>query len=159
MRDMKDENISYIIHKYSRNITMMAFAYTKNIADAEDITQEVFIEFFKRDITFRDEEHLKAWLLRVTINKSKNLLKSFWMSKRTDFPIEGEYMSEQDIDLINAVLSLDPKFRIPIHLYYYEGYSIQEIAQILNEKYTTIGTRLQRGREKLKDILGSDYHE
>jgi RNA polymerase sigma-70 factor (ECF subfamily) len=68
-------------------------------------------------------------------------------------------MSEQDIDLINAVLSLDPKFRIPIHLYYYEGYSIQEIAQILNEKYTTIGTRLQRGREKLKDILGSDYHE
>lgn len=89
---------------------------------------------------------------------SKNLVKSHWFSRRTEFPAEHGYMTERDVDLIKAVLSLDKKYRIPIHLFYYEGYSIQEVADIMNEKSTTIGTRLERGRHKLKEILGSDYY-
>lgn len=158
MNDIKCTNVSDIVQRYGKNIMMLAFTYTKNTADAEDIAQEVFIELMKTNIQFESEEHLRAWLVRVAINKSKNLLKSHWFSRRTKFPAEQGYMSEQDVDLINAVLSLDKKYRIPIHLFYYEGYSIQEIADIMNEKSTTIGTRLERGRGKLKEILGSDYY-
>ena len=67
-------------------------------------------------------------------------------------------MAETDLDLIQAVISLDKKYRLPIHLFYYEGYSIREIAELLHEKETTIGTRLERGRKKLKEILGGDYY-
>lgn len=84
--------------------------------------------------------------------------KSFWISHRSDFPTENISIHEKDYDLILSVLELEPKYRIPIHLFYYEGYSIKEISAILHEKEATIGTRLDRARKKLKDKLGSDYY-
>ena len=147
-----DYNISDIVNKYSRHVAMLSYTYTKNIADAEDIAQDVFLQLIKSNKEFENEEHLRAWLFRIAINKSKNLLKSFWISHRSDFPIEKDY------DLILSVLELEPKYRIPIHLFYYEGYSIKEISAILHEKEATIGTRLDRARKKLKDKLGSDYY-
>lgn len=150
--------IAEVVHKYHKNILILAFTYTKNIQDAEDIAQDVFLELWKRQPDFESEEHRKAWLLRVTVNKSKNLLKSFWKRNRGHFVTESGAMAETDLDLIQAVISLDKKYRLPIHLFYYEGYSIREIAELLHEKETTIGTRLERGRKKLKEMLGGDYY-
>lgn len=150
--------IAEVVHKYHKNILILAFTYTKNVQDAEDIAQDVFLELWKRQPDFESEEHRKAWLLRVTVNKSKNLMKSFWKRNRGDFVTESGAMAETDLDLIQAVISLDKKYRLPIHLFYYEGYSIREIAELLHEKETTIGTRLERGRKKLKEMLGGDYY-
>lgn len=151
-------NIENIVQKYCRNIAMLALTYTKNIADAEDIAQEVFLQLVKSRPAFESEEHLRAWLFRIAINKSKNHLKSFWISRRSDFPQERSDIPEKDYDLIQAVLRLEPKYRIPIHLFYFEGYSIREISAILKEKESTIGTRLNRGRKKLKDQLERGYY-
>ena len=153
-----DYNISDIVNKYSRHVAMLSYTYTKNIADAEDIAQDVFLQLVKSNKEFENEEHLRAWLFRIAINKSKNHLKSFWISHRSDFPTENTSIHEKDYDLIRSVLELEPKYRIPIHLFYYEGYSIKEISAILHEKESTIGTRLDRARKKLKDKLGSDYY-
>ena len=116
-----DYNISDIVNKYSRHVAMLSYTYTKNIADAEDIAQDVFLQLIKSNKKFENEEHLRAWLFR-------------------------------------SFLELEPKYRIPIHLFYYEGYSIKEISAILHEKEATIGTRLDRARKKLKDKLESDYY-
>ena len=86
-------DIAHIVQKYCRNITMLAFTYTKNTADAEDIAQEAFVQLVKSKYDFESEEHLRAWLFRVTINKSKNHLKSFWIRNRGDFPKDTSFVS------------------------------------------------------------------
>ena len=144
-----DYNISDIVNKYSRHVAMLSYTYTKNIADAEDIAQDVFLQLIKSNKKFENEEHLRAWLFRIAINKSKNHLKSFWISHRSDFPTENTSIHEKDYDLIRSVLELEPKYRIPIHLFYYEGYSIKEISKILKISESATKKRLQRAREKL----------
>ena len=105
---------------------------------------------------FLTEEHLKAWLIRVTINKSKNYVKSSWFSKRNEMPENLSYMPKEYNEVLEAVFQLKEKYRLPIHLFYYEGYSIQEIAEIMKIPSATVGTRLKRGREKLRILLGSE---
>ncbi len=149
-----NEFIKDTVHRYSITVLKVAFSYLKNTADSEDIVQEVFFAFMKKQSGFESEEHLKAWLIRVTINKCKNYLKSGWFRSINPIPDNLTYMPKEDNELLSAVLSLDVKYRIPIHLYYYENYSINEIAAILKARPATIGTRLARGRKILKDMIG-----
>jgi RNA polymerase sigma-70 factor (ECF subfamily) len=142
------------VHKYSQTVVKAAFSYLKNTADAEDITQEVFLSLMQNQPEFKNEEHLKAWLIRVAINKCKNHLKSGWFRSNNPIPENISYLPNEQSELLSTVLSLEVKYRLPIHLFYYEEYSIKEIAEILEEKEATIGTRLARGRKKLKDIIG-----
>lgn len=155
----KDKFINQAINMYSKNCVKVAFSYLKNISEAEDITQEVFLILFKSDKKFNNEQHLKAWLIRVTINKCKNYLKSSWFKNRKELPENLSYMLREESELMQVVLSLNSKYRVPIHLYYYEGYSIKEIAEILEEPVATIGTRLARGRKKLKILIGGSNYE
>ncbi len=141
------------VREYSRTVLKIAFSYTKNVSDAEDIAQEVFLALLREKKPFSTEEHLKSWLIRVTINKCKNYVNSGWFSKRGEMPDDLSYLAKEDSDVLTAVLSLNIKYRIPIHLFYYEDYSIREIAKILKIPEATVGTRLRRGREKLKDLL------
>ena len=141
------------VYKYSESILKVSFAYVKNTSDAEDIAQDVFLALFLSDKEFESEEHLKAWLIRTAINKSKNHLKRAWNSKRTEFPAQTAATAPEDTEVLSAVLSLEEKYRIPLHLFYYEGYSIKEIAGLLHKKPSTVGSCLARGREKLKKIL------
>lgn len=146
------------VEKYSRTVLKIAFTYTKNVPDAEDIAQDVFLALFREKKDFRSEEHLKAWLIRVAVNKSKNHVKSSWFVKRKEMPEDLSYLPKEYNDILQAVLSLDEKYRLPIHLFYYEGYSIREISQILKMPSATVGTRLKRGREQLKDLLGKENY-
>lgn len=155
----RNDMVERAVKDYTKTVVSISFTYTKNSCDAEDITQEVFLTLLKEEKEFESDEHLKAWLLRITINRCKNFLRSSWITKRTCMPDDLSYMPKNEQDLINIVLSLDKRYRIPIHLFYYEGYSIKEIAEILGEKSSTIGSRLERGRKKLKILLGGDKDE
>lgn len=141
---------------YARTVAKTAYTYTKNISDAEDISQEVFIALYSRTEGFESEAHLKAWLLRVTINKCKDHLKSAWVSRRSEFEDNDVQAQQQEHVLLDALMTLPEKYKLPLHLHYYEGYSINEIADIIGEKPATVGTRLARGRQKLKELIGGD---
>jgi RNA polymerase sigma-70 factor (ECF subfamily) len=150
--------IENAVTEYTQMVLNIAYTYTKNTYDAEDIAQEVFLALYRNMWKISSKEYMKAWLIRVTINKSKNYMKTAWIRKRSDMPdIQDKTPQSETSDLLNAVLSLDEKYKIPIYLMYYEGYSIKEISQILKTKPATIGTRLKRGREILKNKLGDDY--
>ena len=146
----RKERIRHLVDRYSRSLHRLAFAYLRNTADAEDVAQEVFLQYLKAAPEFQDGEHEKAWLIRVTVNRCKNELKSGWWRLRRPLPDDLSYMAEEESDLLRSVLALDEKYRLPIHLHYYEGYAIKEIAGILGEKPATVGTRLARGRELLR---------
>jgi RNA polymerase sigma-70 factor (ECF subfamily) len=148
-----NEYIEYVLDRYSSMLIKLAFTYLKNIADAEDIVQEVFVNLIKREFGFESVEHEKAWLLRVTINKCKNHLNSAWIKKKVPLDEELSYLKEEDSEVLEYVLELPHKYRCVIHLYYYENYSINEIAALLKKKPATIGTWLARGRNLLKSSL------
>jgi RNA polymerase sigma-70 factor (ECF subfamily) len=155
---MRESIIENAVTEYTQMVLNIAFTYTKNTYDAEDIAQEVFLALYRNIWKISSKEYMKAWLIRVTINKSKNYMKTAWIRKRSDMPdIQDNTSPSETSDLLNAVLSLDEKYKIPIYLMYYEGYSIKEISQILKTNPATIGTRLKRGREVLKNKLGDDY--
>jgi RNA polymerase sigma-70 factor (ECF subfamily) len=155
---MRESIIENAVTEYTQMVLNIAYTYTKNTYDAEDIAQEVFLALYRNIWKISSKEYMKAWLIRVTINKSKNYMKTAWIRKRSDMPdIQDNTSPSETSDLLNAVLSLDEKYKIPIYLMYYEGYSIKEISQILKTNPATIGTRLKRGRDILKNKLGDDY--
>lgn len=146
---MKDELFEEVFHRYKEMVYRVAFTYLKNEADALDIVQNTFIKLLKQD-GFNDEEHLKRWLLRVTINACKNNLKSYWNLKTIVFHEEYHYHDEKSIELEELVFKLAPKYKGVIYLYYYQGYKVKEIAEILKISEASVKKRLARGREKLK---------
>lgn len=155
---MWESMIENAVREYTQMVLNIAYTYTKNSYDAEDIAQDVFLALYKNIWKINSEEYIKAWLIRVTINKSKNYMKTAWIRKRCEMPdMQRDMPSNKTGELLHAVLSLDEKYKIPIYLMYYEGYSIKEIAKIIKLKPATVGTRLKRGREILKNILGDDY--
>lgn len=146
---------------YINNIVKVAYSYLKSVQDAEDIAQEVYLSYYNKKPKFSCEEHMRAWLFRVTINKCKNYLKSSWRKKVILTQEETRFyqINEEEKTILNAVLSLDEKYRLPIHLFYYEGYSIKEIADILKINSNTIGSYLSRGRKVLKEMIGDIRYE
>lgn len=157
---MKQENYDWdrvgaVIEKYSPGLYKIAYSYTCSKEDCEDILQEVFIKYAGHGM-FRDEEHEKAWLIRVTINHSINLVKS--AHKRKIVPMEENVFSLKDDsdtggEIKSIVMELPIKYRAAIYLYYYEEYKVEEIAKILNKKPSGVYTLLNRGRELLKKII------
>ena len=138
--------------KYSDMVYRLAFARVKNRYDADDVLQEVFMRFIKCKEKVENEEHLKALLIRITINCSKSLLGSSWF-KRTEPLDENLSVSDEVSDTLDAVLRLPQKYRTVIHLHYYIGYSIDEMAVVLKSKPSTVKSWLYRARQKLKTDL------
>ena len=148
-----------VIERYKDMVYRIACAYCKNRYDAEDITQEVFFRWLKKPLGFRSEEHMKAWLIRVTVNVSKSLLRSAWF-KRTAPLSEHEnlHMQEQaQSGTYDAVMSLPEKYRAVVLLYYFEDYSVRDIAGILRRTETAVQTQLQRARTMLKEMLKEEW--
>lgn len=147
-----------IIKKYSDMVYRMAYSLLKNKYDAEDIHQEVFVQYMRKRPHFEGADHEKAWFLRVTINFCKNNWKTAWKRKVVSLMDEGyeETVELQTDELIDTVKQLPQKYRMVIHLFYYEELSIQEIAGILNTKPSTVRTWLTRARARLKQIIEED---
>ncbi len=146
-----------VINKYSNMVYRLSFSQTKNISDADDIFQEVFLRYIKYNKTFESEEHLKAWLIRVTINCCKKLWHSAWFKRTTSLEDSFTFEIKEENDINYALCKLPVNYRTVIHLFYYEELSVREISEILNIKESTIRTRLTRARQSLKEILKGDY--
>lgn len=155
------KTIHDIVSNYSSMLVRIAFQNTKSLSDAEDIVQNVYIKLINHKSSFSSEEHLKAWLIRVTINQSKDLLKSAWYKNTIELTEEINYLTTDDKEVFREIFLLKKFDRNIIYLYYYEGYTIKEIASILGRKENTISSSLQRARKKLKKILteGELYNE
>lgn len=137
---------------YGPALQRLAYVYLKNIHDAEDAVQDVFLSYLRSTAVFSTEEQRRAWLMTVTANRCRSLLRS---PRRQTEPLSEELacLPAEESDLLRAVLALEEKYRLPIHLYYYEGYSIAEIAALLHRSAATVGSQLSRGREKLRKML------
>jgi len=134
----------------------VAYGYVKNTHDAEDITQDVFLKLYNCTIRFAADENMKAWLIRVAINQAKSLLRTAWRTRRGDLTesmAAEESLLENCFELYEYVKALKPKYRTIIYLYYYEEYSVKEIAGLLKIRETTVTTQLSRARSQLKEIL------
>ncbi|KRE46414.1 sigma-70 family RNA polymerase sigma factor [Paenibacillus sp. Soil522] len=149
-----DDYLAELVHRYADMMMRIAFTYLKNSADAQDICQEVFTKIVKRQPAFKQAEHEKAWIIRVTINACKDALRSPWKKLFTpigdkDYPIQNE----ENKQVVACVLELPKKYRIVLYLYYFESYSTAEIAGLLRRNESTVRTQLKRARELLKTSL------
>ncbi len=150
-----DEDISNTIEKYGDMVRRISFLYFSNRVDVDDIFQEVFLQYFLNIEKIKDEEHKKAWICRVTFNKCNDLSKSFWRKKVVSLDqIEVPFESEQQSELITAVFKLKGAYKDIIYMHYYEGYTVPEIAKILNKNINSVYSLLRRAKAKLKKELG-----
>lgn len=151
-----EEEANRAIELYADTVRRICMIHLKNYSDTEDIFQTVFLKYVLRSAPFESPEHEKAWIIHVTINSCRDLLKSFFRSRTV--PLDTAIGKPQDTEyeypeLIEAVLSLPVKYRDVIYLYYYEGYSAAEIGYILKKNVNTVYTLLTRARNILRDML------
>ena len=155
-REISIEGFEAKYDAYGAMVYRMAMVYLGQRADAEDVTQEVFLKLLSRAPVFADGEHEKRWLLRVTVNQCRDQLRSPWRKVsglEENFPLN----SPEDFGIADAVVRLPEKYKAPIHLHYYEGYSVAEVARILKLGESAVKMRLKRGRELLKlELEGSN---
>mgnify|MGYP001127956030 FL=1 len=150
------DEMQRVVEEYSSSLLRAAYSLLKNREDSEDAVQETFLRYMEKAPVFTSREHEKAWLLRVAVNISKNHLSSAWFRKRTDLKEDIPALEQEEKEVLESVLKLPAKYRTVIHLYYYEGYSLSEISQILRSPLSTVTTRLSRARKKLAILLKED---
>jgi RNA polymerase sigma factor (sigma-70 family) len=173
----KKQLLQQLMEEYGQSVARLAYTYVKDVTIAEDVAQEVFIKCYRKLDEFRQESSYKTWLFKITVNQSKDLLKSWNVKKvfptefsshrgnqlesssREQTPEQFVISNERKEIIANAVLFLPVKLREVIILYYYEGQKIEEIADLLNIKVNTIKTRLMRARQKLKKMIGGSGFE
>lgn len=154
--------VQELVEMYKDNIYAAAFNICKSAADAEDVVQDTFLQYYMTKKEFDDEKHIRYWILRVTINKAKNIQLSFRRKNETTLEEYIEtltFETPESRDLFAEVMKLPEKYRVVIHLFYYEDYSIKEIAKILKLTESSVKVRLSRGRAKLKDSLKEGWED
>lgn len=154
-----EEYIRRVVEEYSPMLLRLAMTRSLSTADAEDAVQEVYLRLLATKPRFRDGDHERAWLVRATIHRASDIRKA---AANRSLPLEeAEAVSAPEADndspILSAVQALPEKYSSVIHLYYYEGYTIKEIAKLLGLPAPTVGTRLSRGREKLRALLKEDF--
>ena len=148
-----------MVAAYSPMLLRIAMTRLSSPAAAEDVVQEVFLKLLTTRPHFRDLEHEKAWLIRTTLHRACDVARA---AERRNLPLEtvevlpGGEMPEPS-PILSAVQALPAKYSAVIHLYYYEGYSTAETAEMLGKPAATVRSDLRRGRERMKALLGGDF--
>lgn len=167
------ESFDEVMRLYAPSVYRIAFERLGNLADAEDVTQEVFVRYFKANKTFESEEHRRFFLIRVAVNCANSFAKSSWSKHRVhtdeleNFPelSSGDTTARNAEEvlrkraIIEAVLKLPEKYRTAVHLFYFEDLSISQIAEITGQKESTVKSQLSRARDKLKKLLDRNDFE
>jgi len=156
----RSDYCSQVVDRHGDTIYKICRLHLKNKADAEDVFQWVFLRLIEKNPSFRDTEHERAWLIRVAVNRCKDLLKSHWNKNRVALEVYDVPSEEKTIlsEVFEAVSCLPPIYKIVIFLYYYKEYATGEIAKILNISEATVRTRLKRAREQLKvQLKGEEF--
>lgn len=148
-----------VVQRYADRLYRMAFSYCRNRPDAEDAVQEVFLRFLRRPPDCTDEEQLRRWLLKVTANVCRDMLRSPFRCRccPLEEAAEPATLMEEESSLLSAVLRLPAKYRGIVHLYYYEDYSVAEVARIVGISESAVRMRLLRARRKLKEELEGEW--
>lgn len=151
------DEVEKVLYKHKDRIARIAFHYLKNWSDAEDMVQDVMLKWIQKKPSFETDEHEKAWFIRITINSCKDKLRSFWYRKidlsggTVVFP---DTMSEEESQFMEIVLSLPAKQRLVVLLHYYEGYSLNEIAELLHRSPNTVQTWNKQAKTSLRKMMG-----
>ena len=153
------QRAEYLAQTYSDAILRLSYTYLKNTSDAQDICQSVFVKLLTQPQEFESAEHERAYILRMAANACKDLLKSPWHKRTCGLETCGDLPAPQaeEGSVLSAVNELPAHYRSVIYLYYYEGYSVKEISEILRIKETTVQTRLMRARNALREIVKEDW--
>ena len=154
--------VPVLAERWGNSLYRAAFAICRNPQDAEDVVQETLLAYFRSDKQFESDEHIRAWLIRVAVNKARNATICFWRRNRRsleDYMDALAFEDEGDRDLMDAVLRLPERYRIVIHLFYYEDYSIREIAELLDLGEGAVKSRLSRGRRQLRRTLTEEWDD
>ena len=157
-----EQEVNRAIERYADTVRRLCVVHLKNEADAEDIFQNVFLKYALSTGDFESEEHERAWMIRVTINACKDLLKNFFRSRTVSIDEVVETaadLHQEHREVLEAVLSLPEKYRDVVYLHYYEGYTAPEIGNILQKKPNTIYTLLTRSKALLRQKLGGEEDE
>ena len=154
-----EQEVNRAIEQYADMVFRLCMVNLKNQADAEDIFQTVFLKYTLYSKTFDSPAHEKAWLIRVTLNECRDLLKSFFRKNTVSLEEAETVISPEHSIVLDAVRSLPKDYRDAVYLHYYEGYTAPEIATILKKNPNTVYTHLTRGRNMLKEILGGEADE
>lgn len=162
--DPAENNLDLLFSEFGDMVYRLALVRTRSSTDAEDITQEVFLRCFRSAPSFLSKEHQKAWLIKVTINCSNSLLSSAFRKHTVALDALGEPSSEDELPdstVYDAVMQLPDKMRTAVHLFYYENYSVKEIAEIMRSSESAVKTWLFRSRSilknKLKGVIEDDF--
>lgn len=156
------QSVQELAASYQSSLFAAAFNVCKNAQDAEDVVQDTFVQYYTSKKEFESEQHIRAWLLRVAVNKAKNITRTFW--RRNKLSLE-DYMETLVFEtpeaetLFETVMRLPEKYRIVLHLYYYEEYAVREIAEILKLSESNVKIRLSRGRAMLKETLKEEWDD
>lgn len=152
---MTNEQFTGFAQRYIDTVFRVAYNYLKSSADADDVTQNVFLKLLNEKKDFESDAHVKNWLIRVTINECKDMSRSRWrkMESFEDYAGSLSFEDPSHSDLFYAVMALPKKYRLPIYLHYYEDYSTEEIGKILKLSKNTICSQLRRGRDLLRKSL------
>lgn len=154
MGDWRDEEIVRIIEQYGNSLFRMCYVVLKHEQDAQDVLQETFIKYMEKAPEFESEGHERAWLFRVAANLCKDLLRFKKRNSFVDMKELEQYCKEpEEAEVLKEVLQLPTKYKTVIHLYYIEGYKVEEVASILKISESAVKKRMQRGRELLKGRL------
>lgn len=161
MKSLDKDEAKRIVNTYSDLILRLSYTYLKSTQDAEDICQTVLLKFMTNEKTFESPEHERAWIIRVTANACKDLLRKLQRCHTVCLDAIAEIPAPQvpESDVLEAVMALPLKYREAIYLYYYEGYTAREIGKALGQSVTAVNAHLSRGRKKLCTILGGEYCE
>lgn len=149
-----------LVASYRNNLFAAAFNVCGNAQDAEDVVQETFLQYYTYQKEFDSEQHIRAWLIRVAVNKAKNVNLTFWRRNRLsleDYMETLTFETPESENLFETVMHLPEKYRIVIHLFYYEDYTVREIAGILKLSESNVKIRLSRGRALLRDALKEEW--
>lgn len=155
----RPEDFEQLVLKNENRIYKTALAVIGNVQEAEDVTQEVFLRAYLKAPEFENQGHETAWLMRVTVNLCKSRLRQ--LTRRKAQPLTEEYPAENERqqELMQHVMELRPKYRAAVHLFYYEGYQVKEIAEIMGTREGTVKSLLSRGRQMLKEKLREEHYE
>ena len=153
---------SDIYSNYQKQMLLVAKRILHSDEDAEDAVQDTFLQYYNSKKEFESEQHIRAWLIRVAINKAKNMNLSFWRKNKTsleDYMETLVFETPESEHLFETVMGLPEKYRIVIHLFYYEDYSVREIGEILKISESNVKVRLSRGRMLLRETLEEEWDD
>lgn len=156
------QSVQELMALYQGSLFAVAFNICKNAQDAEDVVQDTFIRYYTIKKEFDNEQHIRAWLIRVAINKAKNINHTFWKQNKVsleDYMETLTFATGEASDLFETVMKLPEKYRIVTHLFYYEDYAVSEIASILRLSESNVKVRLLRARKLLKEALKEEWDD